>query len=197
MNKIILASNNPNKLIEFRAIFANHNIISLSDIGFNKDIPETGSTLEDNALIKVREIFKLTNAICISDDTGLEVEALNGAPGVFSARYAGGEPSNATENIKKLLNELKKKNTINRSAKFRTVIAYKDSNQELLFEGIVDGSISLLAKGKSGFGYDPIFIPNDYKLTFAEMSIDIKNNISHRANAIKKLKEYFLNNNSI
>ena len=196
MNKIILASNNPNKLIEFRAIFANHNIISLSDIGFNKDIPETGSTLEDNALIKVREIFKLTNAICISDDTGLEVEALNGAPGVFSARYAG-EPSNATENIKKLLNELKKKNTINRSAKFRTVIAYKDSSQELLFEGIVDGSISLLAKGKSGFGYDPIFIPNDYKLTFAEMSIDIKNNISHRANAIKKLKEYFLNNNSI
>ena len=196
MNKIILASNNPNKLIEFRAIFVNHNIISLSDIGFNKDIPETGSTLEDNALIKVREIFKLTNAICISDDTGLEVEALNGAPGVFSARYAG-EPSNATENIKKLLNELKKKNTINRSAKFRTVIAYKDSNQELLFEGIVDGSISLLAKGKSGFGYDPIFIPNDYKLTFAEMSIDIKNNISHRANAIKKLKEYFLNNNSI
>ena len=196
MNKIILASNNPNKLIEFRAIFVNHNIISLSDIGFNKDIPETGSTLEDNALIKVREIFKLTNAICISDDTGLEVEALNGAPGVFSARYAG-EPSNATENIKKLLNELKKKNTINRSAKFRTVIAYKDSSQELLFEGIVDGSISLLAKGKSGFGYDPIFIPNDYKLTFAEMSIDIKNNISHRANAIKKLKEYFLINNSI
>ena len=196
MNKIILASNNPNKLIEFRAIFVNHNIISLSDIGFNKDIPETGSTLEDNALIKVREIFKLTNAICISDDTGLEVEALNGAPGVFSARYAG-EPSNATENIKKLLNELKKKNTINRSAKFRTVIAYKDSSQELLFEGIVDGSISLLAKGKSGFGYDPIFIPNDYKLTFAEMSIDIKNNISHRANAIKKLKEYFLNNNFI
>jgi len=196
MNKIILASNNPNKLIEFRAIFVNHNIISLSDIGFNKDIPETGSTLEDNALIKVREIFKLTNAICISDDTGLEVEALNGAPGVFSARYAG-EPSNATENIKKLLNELKKKNTINRSAKFRTVIAYKDSSQELLFEGIVDGSISLLAKGKSGFGYDPIFIPNDYKLTFAEMSIDIKNNISHRANAIKKLKEYFLNKNFI
>ena len=196
MNKIILASNNPNKLIEFRAIFTNHNIISLSDIGFNKDIPETGSTLEDNALIKVREIFKLTNAICISDDTGLEVEALNGAPGVFSARYAG-EPSNATENIKKLLNELKKKNTINRSAKFRTVIAYKDSNQELLFEGIVEGSISLAPKGTSGFGYDPIFLPNDYKLTFAEMSIDIKNNISHRANAIKKLKEYFLNNNSI
>ena len=196
MNKIILASNNPNKLIEFRAIFTNHNIISLSDIGFNKDIPETGSTLEDNALIKVREIFKLTNAICISDDTGLEVEALNGAPGVFSARYAG-EPSNSTENIKKLLNELKKKNTINRSAKFRTVIAYKDSNQELLFEGIVEGSISLAPKGTSGFGYDPIFVPNDYKLTFAEMSIDIKNNISHRANAIKKLKEYFLNNNSI
>ena len=196
MNKIILASNNPNKLIEFRAIFTNHNIISLSDIGFNKDIPETGSNLEDNALIKVREIFKLTNAICISDDTGLEVEALNGAPGVFSARYAG-EPSNATENIKKLLNELKKKNTINRSAKFRTVIAYKDSNQELLFEGIVEGSISLAPKGTSGFGYDPIFVPNDYKLTFAEMSIDIKNNISHRANAIKKLKEYFLNNNSI
>tara|TARA_B100000674_G_C37965904_1_gene974575 strand:- start:2422 stop:3012 length:591 start_codon:yes stop_codon:yes gene_type:complete len=196
MNKIILASNNPNKLIEFRAIFTNHNIISLSDIGFNKDIPETGSTLEDNALIKVREIFKLTNAICISDDTGLEVEALNGAPGVFSARYAG-EPSNATKNIKKLLNELKKKNTINRSAKFRTVIAYKDSNQELLFEGIVEGSISLAPKGTSGFGYDPIFVPNDYKLTFAEMSIDIKNNISHRANAIKKLKEYFLNNNSI
>ena len=196
MNKIILASNNPNKLIEFRAIFSNHKIISLSEIGFSKDIPETGSTLEDNALIKVREIFKLTNAICISDDTGLEVESLNGDPGVFSARYAG-EPANSKENIKKLLNELKKNNTINRSAKFRTVIAYKDCNQELLFEGIVEGSISLVPKGTSGFGYDPIFIPNDYKLTFAEMSIDIKNNISHRANAIKKLKDHFLNKNFI
>ena len=108
MNKIILASNNPNKLIEFRAIFTNYNIISLSELGFNKDIPETGSTLEENALIKVREIFKVTNSICISDDTGLEVFALNGDPGVFSARYAG-EPSNTKENIKKLLNELELK----------------------------------------------------------------------------------------
>ena len=104
MNKIILASNNPNKLIEFRAIFTNYNIISLSELGFNKDIPETGSTLEENALIKVREIFKLTNAICISDDTGLEVDALGGAPGVFSARYAG---ANATyeDNVRKLLED--------------------------------------------------------------------------------------------
>lgn len=194
MNKIILASNNPNKLIEFRAIFTNYNIISLSELGFNKDIPETGSTLEENALIKVREIFKLTNAICISDDTGLEVEALNSAPGVFSARYAG-EPSNAKKNIKKLLNELE--NIGNRGARFRTVIAYKDSNQELLFEGIVEGSISLEPKGISGFGYDPIFTPNNHQLTFAEMPIDIKNSISHRANAIEKLREYFLSKNII
>ena len=194
MNKIILASNNPNKLIEFRAIFTNYNIISLSELGFNKDIPETGSTLEENALIKVREIFKVTNSICISDDTGLEVFALNGDPGVFSARYAG-EPSNTKENIKKLLNELE--NISNRGARFRTVIAYKDSNQELLFEGIVQGAITLEPKGISGFGYDPVFIPNNHRLTFAEMPIDIKNSISHRANAIEKLRAYFLSKNII
>ena len=194
MNKIILASNNPNKLIEFRAIFTNYNIISLSELGFNKDIPETGSTLEENALIKVREIFKVTNSICISDDTGLEVFALNGDPGVFSARYAG-EPSNAEENIKKLLNELE--NISNRGARFRTVIAYKDSNQELLFEGIVQGAITLEPKGISGFGYDPVFMPNNHRLTFAEMPIDIKNSISHRANAIEKLRAYFLSKNII
>lgn len=194
MNKIILASNNPNKLIEFRAIFTNYNIISLSELGFNKDIPETGSTLEENALIKVREIFKVTNSICISDDTGLEVFALNGDPGVFSARYAG-EPSNAKENIKKLLNELE--NISNRGARFRTVIAYKDSNQELLFEGIVQGAITLEPKGISGFGYDPVFMPNNHRLTFAEMPIDIKNSISHRANAIEKLRAYFLSKNII
>jgi XTP/dITP diphosphohydrolase len=196
MNKIILASNNINKLIEFRAIFKNHQIVSLSELGFNKDIPETGSTLEENALIKVREIFKVTNSTCISDDTGLEVESLNGAPGVFSARYAG-EPCNAKENIKKLLNELKTKNVDNREAKFRTVIAFKDFDQELLFEGFVQGSISLESKGVSGFGYDPIFIPNGYQLTFAEMSINLKNGISHRANAIKKLKAHFLSKNII
>jgi len=194
MNKIILASNNPNKLIEFRAIFTNYNIISLSELGFNKDIPETGSTLEENALIKVREIFKVTNSICISDDTGLEVFALNGDPGVFSARYAG-EPSNTKENIKKLLNELE--NISNRGARFRTVIAYKDSNQELLFEGIVQGAITLEPKGISGFGYDPVFMPNNHRLTFAEMPIDIKNSISHRANAIEKLRAYFLSKNII
>ena len=194
MNKIILASNNSNKLIEFRAIFINHNLISLSELGFNKDIPETGSTLEENALIKVREIFKVTNSICISDDTGLEVFALNGDPGVFSARYAG-ELSNAKENIKKLLNELK--NISNRGARFRTVIAYKDSNQELLFEGIVQGAITLEPKGISGFGYDPVFMPNNHRLTFAEMPIDIKNSISHRANAIEKLRAYFLSKNII
>ena len=194
MNKIILASNNPNKLIEFRAIFKNHKIISLSELGFDQDIAETGSTLEENALIKVREIFKITNSTCISDDTGLEVDALNGAPGVFSARYAG-EPSNAQKNIKKLLTELD--GFSDRRARFRTVIAYKDYNQELLFDGIVKGSITLKSKGVSGFGYDPIFIPDDYQLTFAEMSIDIKNKISHRSNAIKKLKAYFLSKDSI
>ena len=194
MNKIILASNNPNKLIEFRSIFTNHRIISLSELGFYKDIPETGSTLEENALIKVREIFKVTSSTCISDDTGIEVCALNGAPGAFSARYAG-EPSNAKENIKKLLNELK--NIGNRGARFRTVVAYKDSNQELLFEGIVQGSITLEPKGVSGFGYDPIFKPNNHQLTFAEMPIDVKNGISHRSNAIKKLKAHFLSKNII
>tara|TARA_B100001250_G_C19315182_1_gene577974 strand:- start:26 stop:610 length:585 start_codon:yes stop_codon:yes gene_type:complete len=194
MNKIILASNNPNKVIEFKAIFKNHKIISLSELGLNQDIPETGSTLEENALIKVREIFKITNSTCISDDTGLEVNALNGAPGVFSARYAG-EYANAQENVKKLLTKLD--GLSDRKAQFRTVIAYKDSNQELLFDGIVQGSITLEPKGLSGFGYDPIFIPNNYQLTFAEMSIDIKNKISHRSNAIKKLKAYFLSKDII
>ena len=187
MNEIILASNNENKLREFRQIFLSKKIISLDDINFNKEIDETGTTLKQNALIKVREVFSYSNKICISDDSGLEIDYLNGEPGVYSARYAGNYAS-STDNIKKVLNNLGEAK--NRKARFKTVIAYKDSLTEAVFEGEISGNIAKSIRGEGGFGYDPIFIPNNYNVTFSEMKPEQKNKISHRSLAINKLFKF-------
>ena len=187
MNEIILASNNKNKLREFRQIFLSKKIISLDDINFNKEIDETGTTLKQNALIKVREVFSYSNKICISDDSGLEIDYLNGEPGVYSARYAGNHAS-SIDNIKKVLNNLGEAK--NRRARFKTVIAYKDSLTEAVFEGEINGNITKNIRGEGGFGYDPIFIPNNYNITFSEMKPEQKNKISHRSLAINKLFKF-------
>lgn len=187
MNEIILASNNENKLREFRQIFLSKKIISLDDINFYREIDETGTTLKQNALIKVREVFSYSNKICISDDSGLEIDYLNGEPGVYSARYAGNYAS-SIDNIKKVLNNLGEAK--NRRARFKTVIAYKDSLTEAVFVGEINGNITKNIRGEGGFGYDPIFIPNNYNITFAEMKPEQKNKISHRSLAINKLFKF-------
>ncbi len=187
MNEIVLASHNENKIREFRQIFFSKKIISLNQLGFNNEIKETGSTLEENALIKVREVFNFSKKISISDDSGLEIDYLNAEPGVFSARYSGFN-SKPIDNIKKVLKNLG--NTLERKARFRTVIAYKDSQQEKLFQGIIEGNISKKIRGLGGFGYDPIFVPNGFEMTFAEMKPELKNIISHRALAIQKLYKF-------
>jgi len=187
MNEMVLASHNENKIREFRQIFFSQKIISLNQLGFNNEIEETGSTLEENALIKVREVFNFSKKISISDDSGLEIDYLNAEPGVFSARYSGLK-SKPIDNIKKVLKNLG--NTLERKARFRTVIAYKDDQQEKLFQGIIEGNISKKMRGLGGFGYDPIFVPNGFEMTFAEMKPEVKNSISHRALAIQKLYEF-------
>lgn len=197
--KIVFATNNQHKLQEIRHILGNSiEVLSLKDIGCDVDIPETGSTLEENARQKAEYIWQHYHCDVFADDTGLEVEALNGAPGVYSARYAGdGHDSEA--NMTKLLHELGENN--NRHARFRTVIALiqkKDVcpcgctsiKQEHLFEGIVEGEITYERSGAEGFGYDPIFRPEGYDKTFAELGEDIKNHISHRARATKKLCDF-------
>ena len=188
--KIVFATNNQHKLSEIRQILGGRvEVLSLNDIGCNVDIPETGSTLEENALQKAQYVYDHYHIDCFADDTGLEVDALNGAPGVYSARYAGdGHDSEA--NMTKLLNELGENN--NRSARFRTVIALIQQGEVHEFEGIVNGQIIRERRGGEGFGYDPIFQPNGYDQTFAELGLDIKNQISHRARATRKFAEYLL-----
>ncbi|MBR2150588.1 MAG: non-canonical purine NTP diphosphatase [Prevotella sp.] len=199
--KIVFATNNQHKLDEIRAILgSSFEVVSLSDIGCHEDIPETGDTLEDNALQKAQYIFDKYHLDVFADDTGLEVDALNGAPGVYSARYAGdGHDSEA--NMQKLLAELGDNDQ--RKARFRTVIALIENRdvcpcgctsikQIHRFEGIVDGEIIREKRGGEGFGYDPIFQPEGYSQTFAELGLDIKNHISHRARATQKLAEYLL-----
>lgn len=183
--KLVFATNNLHKLEEVQEVVgSSFEIISLKDIGCFDDIAETGDTLEANALIKARYIKEKYGYDCFGDDTGLEVEVLNGAPGVYSARYAGdGHDSKA--NIKKLLTEMQ--GTDNRKARFRTVIALIIDNKEYLFEGEVKGQIITEEKGTAGFGYDPVFIPDGYSQTFAELGNDVKNEISHRALATKAL----------
>ncbi|MDO9152974.1 MAG: non-canonical purine NTP diphosphatase [Paludibacter sp.] len=188
MKKLVFATNNTHKLDEIRAVLANDiEIISLAELNCFDDIPETGNTLEENALIKAKYINDKFGLDCFADDTGLEVDALGGEPGVFSARYAG-ENQNSQKNIKKLLWNLKDKN--NRSARFRTVIAYIENENMLYFEGVIAGEIISETRGTSGFGYDPVFVPKGYSQTFAELGADEKNRISHRALAVKKLAEY-------
>lgn len=198
--KIVFATNNQHKLQEIRDILGSEfEIVSLKDIGCDVDIPETGNTLEENAMQKAQYVYDHYNLSCFADDTGLEVEALNGEPGVHSARYAEGTDHDSEANMAKLLRNLEGKD--NRKARFRTVIALiqkqdvcpcgctsiKKVNR---FEGIVDGSIATEKHGTTGFGYDPIFVPEGYDKSFAELGESIKNGISHRARAVAKLAEY-------
>ena len=190
--KLVFATNNKHKLQEVRDIVGNRvEVLSLSDIDCYDDIPETADTLQGNALIKAKHIYDKYGMNCFADDTGLEVEALGGEPGVYSARYAG-EECNSEANMLKLLQNLTGKN--NRNAQFRTVIALIINGEEKLFNGIVKGSISNEKNGDSGFGYDPIFIPEGYNESFAQMSGEMKNSISHRFRATKQLSDYLKEN---
>lgn len=187
--KLVFATNNSHKLEEIRHILGDKiEILSLNDINCHEEIPETAETLEGNALIKAQYIYDNYHLDCFADDTGLEVEALNGAPGVYSARYAGGAGHDSEANMKKLLQEMQ--GVTNRKARFRTVIAFIENGSHRLFEGVVQGEITQEKSGQSGFGYDPIFRPEGFEETFAEMGNDAKNQISHRANAVKKLCAY-------
>lgn len=186
--KLVFATNNTHKLEEVREVVKDDfEILSLKDIGCNEDIAETGTTLIENALIKVRYVKEKYGYDCFGDDTGLEVEALGGAPGVFSARYAG-DGHDAKANMKRLLKELT--GETNRKACFRTVIALILDGEEHLFEGRIDGDILTEEHGTAGFGYDPVFRPDGYDQTFAELGMEIKNEISHRALAVKKLCDF-------
>ncbi|WP_131752788.1 non-canonical purine NTP diphosphatase [Prevotella heparinolytica] len=188
--KFVFATNNAHKLEEVSAILGKRiELLSMKDIDCNVDIPETADTLEGNALIKARYIFENYHLDCFADDTGLEVEVLNGAPGVYSARYAG-DAHDSEANMKKLLKEME--NVENRRARFRTVFALIINGKEHLFEGIVKGEIIKNRKGTSGFGYDPVFVPEGYSQTFAEMGNELKNKISHRAMATQKLCHFLL-----
>lgn len=182
--KIIFATHNQNKLIEIQASLGHaFELVSLSQIGFNEDIVESADSFEGNALIKAKTIFDKYKIPCFADDSGLEVEALNGQPGVYSARYAG-EPKDDKQNYEKLLKNLEDNN--NRLANFKTVIAFVDKNGHYFFEGQIHGEILIEPKGDNGFGYDPVFQPHGYEKSFAEMTLSEKKEISHRALAFKK-----------
>ncbi len=188
---LVFATNNAHKLQEVQQLIASNFILkSLSDIGFNDDIPETGSTFEENSVQKSRFIYDRFNFDCFADDSGLEVEALNNEPGVFSAGYSGTRDSQ--KNMQSVLEKLEGK--INRKAQFRAVISLIIKGEVHLFEGVVKGTIRAEPSGTAGFGYDPIFQPEGYEVTFSEMSIQEKNNISHRGKAMAKLVD-FLNSN--
>lgn len=193
--KLVFATNNAHKLEEIRAILGDKmEILSLADINCHADIPETANTLEGNAHLKSEYVYNHYGLDCFADDTGLEVEALDGAPGVYSARYAGdGHDSQA--NMQKLLKEMEEKN--NRKAQFRTVISLIEKGEEKLFEGIVRGEITREKRGNSGFGYDPVFQPEGFDVTFAEMGSEVKNKISHRAKAVEALCNYLSQKNEM
>ena len=210
MKKIVFATNNQHKLDEIRQILGSKfDVLSLNDIGCHEEIPEDYDTLQENALQKAKYIAEHYDVDCFADDTGLEVDALNGEPGVHSARYAEGTDHDSEANMQKLLRKLGNNN--NRSARFRTVIALvmksptptlpRREGESLstskplnvstsLFEGIVNGHIAYEKKGTEGFGYDPIFVPDGYDESFAQLGMDIKNSISHRARAVAKLADY-------
>ena len=192
MKTLLFATGNAHKAAEIAHLLGDgFHLKSLKDLGFTDDIPENGDTLQENALIKARFVYERFHTPCFADDTGLEVEALNGAPGVYSARYAGVDGSMAVKseaNMNKLLAELQGK--ASRAARFRTVIAYVDGSRECLFEGEVYGDILDEKRGREGFGYDPVFLPTGYTQTFAEMPLSIKNTISHRARAFNKFLSF-------
>lgn len=186
--KIIFASHNENKIKEIRSILPPYiELLSLSDINCNEEIPETGKTLEENALLKARYVFEKYRCNVFSDDTGLEVEALQGEPGVYSARYAGNQ-KNSADNIALLLHKLS--GISQRKAQFRTVIALYLNGESYLFEGKAEGEITTEVEGENGFGYDPIFRASGYEKTFAQMSLEEKNKISHRTKAFEQLVSF-------
>ena len=191
MDKLIFATNNQHKLEEVKAILgAQFTVLGLSDIGCMEDIPETADTLEGNARLKAKYVYEKYGIDCFADDTGMEVKALNGEPSVFSARYAG-EGKNSHDNMNKVLQKLD--GISNRSARFRTVIILIRNGKEFSFEGIISGNIAEKPRGKGGFGYDPIFVPEGYLTTFGQLNADIKNKISHRAIAVNKLADFLKN----
>ena len=187
MKKIVFTTGNPNKLIEIKSAINSFEIVGLKDLKIIEEIPETGDTLKKNALQKVKYVYDKTGLDCFSDDTGLEIEALNLRPGVYSAMYAGPD-CNAENNMRKVLEELGE--APNRAAQFKTVIALILQGKEYFFEGVVKGEILKEKTGKDGFGYDPVFRPLGYKESFAEMSLEQKNEISHRGLAVKKLVNF-------
>ena len=200
MQELVFATHNENKALEIQAILSNdYRILSLKDVDFQEPVPENENSLEGNALQKARYVHHRLGKDCFADDTGLEMDCLNGAPGVFSARYAEltnerktNEPASQA-NIRKLLARMQGEN--DRQARFRTVIALIMDNWEYIFEGSVAGEIISERRGKEGFGYDPVFIPEGHSLTFAQMSLEQKNRISHRAKAFMKLRNFLLQQN--
>ncbi|MBZ4043924.1 non-canonical purine NTP diphosphatase [Flavobacterium hibisci] len=186
--KLVFASNNKNKIKEIQSILKESiQLLSLEEIGCHEEIPETADTIEGNAVLKANYVTQKYGYDCFADDTGLEVHALNGEPGVYSARYAG-EQKNSNDNMNKLLGALKNKS--DRSAQFKTVIALNLNGSQHLFTGIAKGSITLDKTGNNGFGYDPVFQPENYTETFAELASEIKNKISHRAKATQQLIDF-------
>jgi XTP/dITP diphosphohydrolase len=195
MKEIVFATNNRNKLAEIQQMLAGRiRILSLTDINCRKELPESKDTLEGNALEKAMYVSEHYHVNCFADDTGLEVNSLEGKPGVYSARYAG-PGKNARDNMNKLLDEMR--SFTDRSARFRTVIAFVIGKDKYLFEGEVKGKIIAEMRGNHGFGYDPVFVPEGYEQTFAEMSAAEKNKISHRAEAVKKLVKFLRKNYEI
>ena len=192
--KIVLATHNQHKRHEMNRVLSSMGItiVGLNDFPQIGDIEETGKTLLENAFIKARKVFELTGIPSVADDTGLEVDALDGAPGLFSARYAGENPT-YEDNINKLILALEGVPKEKRNARFRTIIAFVDFNKELYSEGIAEGVITEIPEGRDGFGYDPIFQPKNFNKTYAEMDIEQKNKISHRGRALKKMKKLLIN----
>lgn len=187
MKTLVFATNNAHKLEEARKILAGYEVLSLTDIGFEEEIEENADTLEENSAIKARAVYAFCHRACFADDTGLEVEALGGAPGVHTARYATDGHDHAA-NRANLLRELK--DSSNRKAHFRTVVTLITEGREYQFEGLVEGFIATKEQGSNGFSYDPIFIPEGYGVTFAELPAEVKNSISHRARALEKMREF-------
>ena len=191
--ELIIASQNQNKLVEFKKILGDKiNLFSLSDIGLNQEIPENEKTIKKNAMFKAKFVNIQTGKNVFADDTGLEIDSLNGEPGVYSARYSGVD-RNPDKNIELVLRKLK--NKANRNSRFKTIISLILDGKSVNFEGVVEGKITEEKRGSNGFGYDPIFQPNGYASTFGEMSLNEKNKISHRSIAINKMVQYLKQNN--
>jgi len=191
--KIVFASNNKHKIQEIKELLPKYlEVVSLEQIGCMEDIPETATTIEGNAILKANYVTQNYGFSCFADDSALEVEALNGRPGVHSARYAG-EKKDDQDNIHKLLSELE--NKTNRNAQFKTIIALNFNEEQHIFTGIVQGKISIEKRGVNGFGYDSIFVPENYEKTFAELNSEEKNKISHRTRAVEQLIRFFNNLN--